>query len=372
MTRGSGEQAGSGLKTGFLELEDGTVFRGELFGSCGETDGEVVFNTGMVGYPESMTDPSYRGQILAFTYPLIGSYGVPDFRKGSDRFESDHIQVRGIVVQNYIDEYSHHEAVTSLDRWMKDEGIAGIQGIDTRELTKILRNRGTMLGRIVSIPPEKDGFRVEDPNSTDLVSEVTSPGIERIDQANGDSPNVLVMDCGCKRSIVSELAARGLGITVIPYDHDPAGMEFDGIMISNGPGDPSILVKTIENVGKLMEERPEVPISGICLGCQILALAAGGRTYKLPFGHRSQNQPSRLKGTESCVITSQNHGYAVDGKSLPAGWEIWYENLNDGSVEGIRHSERPYFAVQFHPEASPGPTDSRDFFDRFAEVVRRG
>jgi carbamoyl-phosphate synthase small subunit len=397
----SGDRASSsevGSVPGYLELEDGSTFAGMTFGSTGAADGEVVFNTGMVGYVESLTDPSYRGQILVLTYPLVGNYGVPKFEKGSERFESDSIQVRGLVVANYNETYGHWEAGHSLGQWLQDHGVVGLTGIDCRELTKILRSRGTMLGRIVLETHEKSSFSVRDPNASDLVREVTArkvatyvPGrtgedsvIPAGDSASSvasaapsnrggsDGPHVVVVDCGCKRSILRELHARGCRVTVVPYCHDLTSLECDGIMLSNGPGDPAVCGATIANVTAVLTRARPVPVAGICLGCQIMALAAGGQTYKLPYGHRGQNQPVRQEGTERCRITSQNHGYAVHGESLPDGWEIWFSNLNDGTVEGIRHTSLPFFAVQFHPEAAPGPTDSRDFFDIFLGAVRHG
>jgi carbamoyl-phosphate synthase small subunit len=350
---------------GILELEDGTRFHGELFGSLERSDGEVVFNTGMVGYVESLTDPSYRGQILTFTYPLMGNYGVPDPKTG--RFESDRVQVRGVVVSELIKEYSHWESVKGLHQWLEENGIVGISGIDTRELTKLLREKGTMLGRIIPSDGSDPIFKVNDPNKTDLVAEVSSK--ETITTC-GEEPHIAVIDCGCKQSIIRSLEKRGCTVTIVPHDRDISEMEIDGVLISNGPGDPEFCEQTIQNVKKLMDKNK--PTAGICLGCQIIALASGGKTYKLPFGHRSHNQPCQEVGTKHCVVTSQNHGYAVDDSSLPKGWEIWYRNLNDGTVEGIKHSTRPFMAVQFHPEASPGPTDPGGFFDMFLEVVRNG
>lgn len=350
---------------GILELEDGTRFEGELFGRIGASDGEVVFNTGMVGYVESLTDPSYRGQILTFTYPLMGNYGVPSQETG--RFESEHIHVRGVIVSELIREHSHWESVKGLHEWLDEEGVVGITGVDTRELTKILRERGTMLGRIKPLESKDKEFKVEDPNTTDLVAEVSRNEVKVVD---GEGPHIAVIDCGCKGSIVRSLEKRGCSVSSVPHDHDLDGMEIDGVLISNGPGDPSVNIRTIGNVKTFMEKG--IPTAGICLGCQIIALSAGGSTYKLPFGHRSHNQPCQEVGTNHCVVTSQNHGYAVDDSSLPEGWEIWYRNLNDGTVEGIKHSSKPFMAVQFHPEASPGPTDPGGFFDIFLEVVRNG
>ncbi|MGA1820848.1 MAG: glutamine-hydrolyzing carbamoyl-phosphate synthase small subunit [Thermoplasmatota archaeon] len=350
---------------GVLELEDGTIFEGVLFGKAGLTDGEVVFNTGMVGYVESLTDPSYSGQILTFTYPLIGNYGVPPWNKG--RFESEKVQVRGIVVSDLIREHSHWESQKGLHNWLEESGIVGISGVDTRELTKFLRERGTMLGRIYPVDDRPEGSGIEDPNLSHLVAEVS---MKEVKEYRGDGPRIAVIDCGCKQSIIRSLRQRGCSVTVVPYDHDLSGIEYDGVLISNGPGDPAICREAIETVRGLLDRN--VPTGGICLGCQLIALAAGGKTYKLPFGHRSHNQPCEEVGTKHCVVTSQNHGYAVDDSSLPKGWEIWYRNLNDGTVEGIKHSTGPFLAVQFHPEASPGPTDPQSFFDMFLEVVRRG
>ncbi len=351
-------------RKGFLELEDGTRYEGILFGSMEACDGEVVFNTGMVGYVESLTDPSYRGQILAFTYPLIGSYGVPD----ETRFESDGIQVRGAVLSTRIDDHSHWESISSIGEWFHANGISGISGIDTRALTKRLREKGTMLGRIIPDGSEEPR-NIEDPNKRDLVSEVTihEPAIKE-----GKGPRILLVDCGCKRSIEEHLLDMECTVIRVPYDHPLKDMEYDGILISNGPGDPKMCQETIKNIRQLMESPSPPPIGGICLGIQIIALASGATTYKLPFGHRSQNQPCREEGTEHCVITSQNHGFAVDGSSLKDGWEVWYRNLNDNTIEGIRHGNLPFMAVQFHPEANPGPTDPKGFFNRFLEVVRNG
>jgi len=355
---------------GFLELEDGSRFEGAFFGAAHATDGEVVFNTGMVGYTESLTDPSYRGQILVLTYPLIGNYGVPAFRSASDRFESKAIHVRGLVVASYVDARGHWEAEQSLGSWLGSNHIPGLGGVDTRELTKRLRRRGTMLGRIVPEGDAASEFAVADPSATDLVSEVTSLAPVAYHPAPGRrSPHIVIVDCGCKRSIVNELRRRGCRVTAVPYRCDLTALDCDGILLSNGPGDPARCGATVEAVARMLVRPDPVPVAGICLGCQILARAVGGSTYKLPYGHRGQNQPVQEAGTGRCLITSQNHGYAVAADSLPEGWEVWYTNLNDGTVEGIRHRSRPYAAVQFHPEAAPGPTDSGGFFDDFLEAV---
>ena len=377
------EREAHGRAPAYLELNDGTRFAGTVFGSLRDIDGEVVFNTGMVGYVESLTDPSYRGQILVLTYPLIGNYGVPTFEIGSEKFESDEIQVRGLVVADYSEAYGHWDAGQSLGSWLRDQGVLGLTGVDTRELTRILRSRGTMLGRIVRAPGESGGarglddrtatatFSVRDPNATDLVGEVAAKKLVTHPPLPGTTgPHILVVDCGCKRSILRELRARGCRITRVPYCHDFSAMDCDGILLSNGPGDPAVCTTTVATVAKAMARSRPVAIAGICLGSQILALAAGGRTYKLPYGHRGQNQPVQQVGTQRSWITSQNHGYAVDASSLPAGWQVWFSNLNDGTVEGIRHDSLPFFAVQFHPEGAPGPADSLSFFDMFVEAAR--
>jgi len=358
-------------RAGYLILEDGAVFKGTVFGAPGTSDGEVVFNTGMVGYPETLTDPSYRGEILVLTYPLIGNYGVPPFTDRKERFESDHIHVRGLIVTDYVKATDHWEASTSLGAWLAREGTVGLTGIDTRALTMRLRSEGTMLGRIVMGKPDgrTHARNVVDPNATHLVGEVTSR--EVVTHAGGKGPHIVLVDCGLKRSILTSLLDRGCTVTTVPCDHPFGDMDADGIMVSNGPGDPTMCGPTIEELRRLMKRKDPVPISGICLGTQIMALAAGGKTFKLPFGHRSQNQPCHLIGTDSYVITSQNHGFAVD-PDLPRGWEVWYTNLNDNSVEGIRHKKKPFSSVQFHPEARPGPTDSSEFFDSFLEVVKGG
>jgi carbamoyl-phosphate synthase small subunit len=351
---------------GFLELSDGSVFRGTLFGSGEATDGEVVFNTGMVGYPEALTDPSYKGQVLSFTYPLIGNYGVPSFPGG--RFESDRVQVRGLVVGRLMSDRAHHTADSSLDDWLRREGITGIQGVDTRELTKRLREKGTMLGRIGKGKPSSP-FSVRDPNLDDLVRDV-SVGKARWFGEGNSGPTISIIDCGCKRGIIEQLLSRGCRIKLLPYDLRPSDIEGKGVLISNGPGDPAVLERTIGSIRELL--KGDLPVAGICLGCQLLALASGGRTYKLKFGHRSQNQPVKDVFTGHCMVTSQNHGYAVDPASLRDGWRVWSTNLNDGSVEGIMHDNGRFFALQYHPEARPGPTDSSSFFDRFLEAVRNG
>jgi carbamoyl-phosphate synthase small subunit len=344
-----------------LELENGTQLEGTGFGAHVPASGEVVFNTGMVGYVESLTDPSYRGQILVLTYPLVGNYGVPA-PGDPDRYESDRIQVAGLVISRLHEDTSHAGAARSLSQWLEAEGAPGISGIDTRHLTLMLRERGTMLGRI-SVPGT-DPVPMFDPNKVNIVAEVCTSKPRTLGQG---PKRVILVDCGTKHSIRRELLQRGIEVVQVPAEHDYTGERFDGILVSNGPGDPEQSPRTIEILRRAMALNR--PIFGICLGCQLMALAAGARTYKLPYGHRGQNQPCRETGTDQCRLTSQNHGFAVRPDSLDSDWEVWFTNANDGSVEGIRHLRRPFLAVQFHPEASPGPLDSLDLFDRFTEML---
>jgi carbamoyl-phosphate synthase small subunit len=338
-------------------------FKGWSFGYDGPCDGEVVFSTAMVGYPESLTDPSYSGQILCVTYPLVGNYGVPDDecdRWGISRnFESEKIWVRGLVISDYSASYSHWDAVKSLGDWLKEQKIPGISGIDTRELTKTLREEGSMLGMIVPEGVEKD-FPVPDPNEENQIAVVSC----RNTIVYGDGPKtVCLVDCGVKHNILRCFLERGVRIVRVPWDFDFNSIEWDGLFVSNGPGNPEFCKVTVENLRKAMEG--DKPIFGICMGNQLLARAGGASTYKLKYGHRSHNQPVRLVGTNRCFITSQNHGYAIDSSTLGNDWETWFVNMNDGTNEGIRHKSKPFAAVQFHPEASSGPTDTKFLFDEF-------
>jgi carbamoyl-phosphate synthase small subunit len=346
-----------------LVLEDGSVFPGRAFGFASPSAGEVVFNTGMVGYPEALTDPSYRGQILVMTYPLVGNYGVPKRGLASSlepSFESDAIQVAGLVVAEAASAYSHWSAADSLDGWLAEQGVPGLSGVDTRALTKRLREHGVMLGKLVS----DEDIEIRDPNQENLVAAVSVK--EPVLYGNGRRRVVLV-DCGCKRSIIRHLVDRGLSVLRVPWDWDFLAEDFDAVMISNGPGDPKMCAATIEHVRRAMERKR--PIVGVCLGNQILALAAGADTYKLKFGHRGQNQPCGRVGTPRCYITSQNHGYAVDERTLPVDWQPWFVNLNDNTNEGIRHRTQPFMSVQFHPEGAPGPLDTTFLFDELVEAI---
>ena len=351
-----------------LELQDGTVFPGEPFGARRPIAGEVVFNTGMVGYPETLTDPSYRGQILVLTYPLVGNYGVPSDSRDAhglpEHFESDRVQVAGLVVSRLSLDYSHHDAVRSLSGWLESQGVPGLTGVDTRTITKRLRARGVMPGRLVAdatVP-------FEDPNLRDLASEVTCKA--PVVYNRGGGPRLAVVDAGVKVSIIRAMIARGFEVVRIPYDADPMAHGPAAVLVGNGPGDPAKYQRTFTHLRGALESG--VPVLGICLGCQMLGLAAGGRTFKLPYGHRGQNQPALEVGTGRCHITSQNHGYAVDPLSLPAEWEVSFVNANDGTCEGVRRRDGRAFAVQFHPEARPGPRDAEGIFDQFATLVRGG
>lgn len=349
---------------GRLVLEDGSVFRGRSFGYPVSGSGEVVFNTGMVGYPEAITDPSYKGQVLALTYPLVGNYGVPSVRMSHgvpSTFESAEIQIAGLVVVESAGEYSHWDAVKSLGQWLLEHEVPALAGVDVRALTKRLRVNGTMLGKLLIGDAD---IEFHDPNKENLVSlvSVKAPVVYEA----GDR-RVVVVDCGCKNNIIRSLLSRGLTVVRVPWDYDFLGEEFDGVVVSNGPGDPKMCAETIGHVRSAMARG--YPIFGICLGHQILALAGGADTYKLKFGHRGQNQPCAQAGTRRCYITAQNHGYAVDHRTLPDGWVAWFTNANDGTNEGIRHRSLPFMSVQFHPEAAPGPVDTDFLFDEFVGML---
>jgi len=348
-----------------LILEDGSIFHGYSFGSKKTVTGEVVFNTGMVGYPESLTDPSYRGQILVLTYPLIGNYGIPENEKEDNLlkyFESNRIQVQGLVITDYSEAYSHWNAKKSLSEWMVEHNTPGIYSVDTRELTKKLREKGTMLGKIVY---DKENINFEDPNKRNLVAEVS---IKNPVTYKKGRKKIIVIDCGAKNNIIKAFLRRNISVIRCPWDYNFLEKKVDGIVISNGPGDPKMCQDTIKNVRKILSKN--IPVLGICLGSQILALAAGANTYKLKYGHRSQNQPCVEVGTKRCYIASQNHGYAVDSDTLPEDWREWFYNNNDGTNEGILHISKPFFGAQFHPEASPGPDDTEFLFDMFLRAMK--
>jgi len=396
-----------GRKRAFLVLEDGGAFGGFSFGGIGLTTGEVVFNTGMVGYPESFTDPSYHGQILVLTYPLIGNYGVPkNFgQELSHAYESSLIHLKGLVVSEYSAFHHHWSAVRGLSDLLVEQGIVGIEGVDTRAIAKRLRERGTMMGCITDnpagaefvIPPTHvvSEVSIREPRVYESVSDLSPSlckgGVGRVDReinalsTPSNSPlqrgrisktashgnvkkRVAVVDCGCKNTIIRSLLNRGISVVRVPWDFDVTTLDVNGVLFSNGPGDPLACDATIKIARRVIDSG--LPAFGICLGNQILALATGAKTYKLKFGHRGQNQPCLMAGSKRCFITSQNHGYAVDVSTLPEGWEQWFINVNDGTNEGLRHTTKPIMSVQFHPEAMPGPVDTGFLFDEFVGTLR--
>jgi len=351
-----------------LILEDGSVFEGEAFGAARPSAGEVVFNTGMVGYPESLSDPSYRGQILVMTFPLVGNYGVPSDERDGDglllHFESEGIHVEGLVIGDLSDRFSHWTARQSLSQWLESFSVPGIEGIDTRQLTKKLREKGTLRGRIV--PGGGKDAPPAPPDAPDLPP-VPSVSVRKPVVYGKGKKKVMLIDCGVKNSITRALLRRDFTVIRVPWDFDVMEEKADGIVVSNGPGDPKLCGATIQNLRRAMKWN--LPLLGICLGSQILGLAAGAETYKLKYGHRGQNQPCLETGTKRCYITSQNHGYAVDADSLPQDWREWFVNANDGTNEGIKHLSKPFFGTQFHPEASPGPDDTEFLFDMFMRAM---
>ncbi len=361
-------------KAAYLVFEDGEVFNGIGFGAVGKVSGEIVFNTGMVGYTESITDPSYKGQILIQTYPLIGNYGVC-----SDFFESDGPKIEGYVVNELCKEPNHWSSTKCLGDWLEDCGIPGIENIDTRRLTKKIRSHGTMLGILCTFYEEEspnlddiisEASRVEDPNIRDLIAEVSIK--KRIKFASKGQHNIVVIDCGIKKSIINNLILRGFDVTLVPPNEELdeiLKLDPQGVVISNGPGDPKIRRDIASLIYEISEE---VPVLGICMGLQLIAIAFGADTFKLKFGHRGQNHPVIDTTTNRCYITSQNHGFAVDKNSLPrTGLQLTMINANDKTVEGIKHKTLPVFGVQFHPEASPGPNDSNYIFDQFIKQIKK-
>ena len=381
-----------------LILDDGSRFHGKSFGYEKPVAGEVVFNTAMTGYPESLTDPSYAGQLMTLTYPLVGNYGVPPFTvepNGLATFmESERIHAEAIIVSDYSEDFSHWNAVESLADWLKREQVPGITGIDTRELTKVLREHGVMMGRIVfdDVENEIDNSQLtidnyEDVNYVDRVSckeiivytgkesplhfPITTPTAQlncQLSTVNCQLKRVVLLDCGVKSNILRCLLKRDVEVIRVPWDYDYNELEFDGLFISNGPGDPDTCDAAVQNIRRAMKNE-KLPIFGICMGNQLLSKAGGAKIYKLKYGHRSHKQPVRMVGTERCFITSQNHGYAVDNTTLTEDWEPLFINMNDGSNEGIRHKRNPWFSAQFHPEAASGPTDTEFLFDEFVKLL---
>lgn len=356
--------------TSTLILEDGSHYPGTIFGYSGASEGEVVFNTSMVGYPEALTDPSYRGQILVLTYPLIGNYGIPQESCNKDQirhyFESNEIQVKGLIVSEYSANYHHWKATESLSAWLERYRIPALSGIDTRLLTQKLREKGCMLGRISQKTQKNHPQKFFDPNLTNLVAEVSA---SKPITYQGGRKSIVIIDYGMKNNIIRNFLNRGLTVTVVPWNYDPfeSNLKFDGLFMTNGPGDPLVIRSSCQVIQKALNRK--MPVFGICMGNQILALSVGARTYKMKFGHRSQNQPCTDLENSRCYITSQNHGYAVDAKSLPDDWKVWFINANDQTVEGIKHRTLPFRSVQFHPEATPGPVDTEYLFDEFVKML---
>ena len=380
-------------KKATLILSDGTEFHGYAFGAERPVAGEVVFNTAMTGYPESLTDPSYAGQLMVLTYPLVGNYGVPPFSFEKDGLptymESTKIHAEAIIVSDYSEEYSHWNAVESLGDWLKREGVPGITGIDTRALTKKIREHGVMMGKLtIDGAMDNEQLTIDNYGEVNYVDRVSCKEIIIYDGTESRSfdvntpideincqlsiincqlKKVVLLDCGVKANIIRCLLRRGVAVIRVPWNYDFNGLDYDGLFLSNGPGDPDTCEAAVQHIRKALEG--DRPICGICMGNQLLAKAGGASIYKLKYGHRSHNQPVCMVGTEKCFITSQNHGYAVDGDTLGADWEPLFVNMNDGTNEGIRHKTKPFFSSQFHPEACSGPTDTEFIFDRFVALL---
>ncbi len=366
---------------GYLLLEDGTRFNGELFGNQKNTDGEVVFSTAMTGYEQSLTDPSFKGQILTFTYPMIGNYGIPSEERDEyglkKFFEGEEISVKGVVVCEYSQGFSHYRGVQSFSHWLEEKGVSGISGIDTRALTQHLRDNGSQIGQILSEESVAQEFsEIKNPNQRNLVAEVSTPE-KTVFTPENIKKRIAVYDFGIKTNILREFLKREIEVTLLPWDADleteisekkTSEQPFDGVFFSNGPGDPEVISQTAEkNIQHALSIK--LPLWGICMGNQVLALSVGGKTKKMQYGNRGMNQPCQETETGRCMITSQNHGYEVDASSLPKGWTSSWTNLNDGSCEGIKHESLPAFSVQFHPEACPGPEDASVLFDEFINTL---
>lgn len=352
-----------------LFLENGLELKGKSIGAPIEDVGEVVFTTGMTGYLEVLTDPSYFGQIVTFTFPLIGNYGVferEDFLDHIDKiYESSRIWVKGVLLAEASENVSHYRAQKNFATWLKKNNIPVLSGIDTRHLTTVLRETGTILGKIGHTPPKK----WNDPLNGRYVPHVSPEKMSIIDPENPIGKTIAFLDCGAKNGIFRNFLRRGVRIIRLPFDQDPFELneKFDGLFFSNGPGDPETVTETIAIAQKALQKKH--PIFGICLGNQILALAAGGKTQKMKYGHRGVNQPVQDLETGRCIITTQNHGYEVDEDALPKEFKPWMHNLNDGTNEGIKHTKKPIFATQFHPEACAGPEDAQYLFDKFIEKL---
>lgn len=345
---------------GKLIFEDQTVFEGDSFGAEIPSAGEVVFTTAMTGYVESLTDPSYKGQILIFTYPLIGNYGIPS----KNFWQSSKIQVSGVIVSQNCFTPNHHQSQKSLSFWLKENQIPALSNLDTRLLTQKIRQKGTLLGKIVF--EEKDKIDFYNPNEENQVQKVSCPKPVFFNQKS--SKTICLIDCGTKKAILDSLLELKVNVWRVPWNYTSIfKIKPDGLVISNGPGNPKMVPETIQIIKEALAKK--IPILGICLGNQILALAAGGNTYKLKFGHRSANQPVKDLKTGKCFITSQNHGFAVETSSLPPNWQPWFINLNDQTCEGIASKDNLYWGVQFHPEGNPGPKDTSWIFEEFIKKI---
>lgn len=357
-------------KKGVLILSDGTRYEGEVFGAEKPVSGEVVFSTAMTGYTESLTDPSFEGQILVSTYPLVGNYGLPTLEKDEETgltvfHESHKMHPEGFIVHDYCEGYSHWNATESLEEGMKRDGVTGLTGIDTRALTQKLRDHGPLMGKILI----EDGDDIDFVN-TDEINFVARVSTKEVITYKGTlGKEIVLVDCGVKENILRNLLKRGLTVHRVPWDYDFTTMTFDGIFISNGPGNPNLCIPTIEHIRKAMTMGK--PIAGICMGNQLIGRAIGADVVKMKYGHRSHNQAVRMVGTDRCFVTSQNHGFAIDPDTLPEGWKPYFINLNDGSNEGLIHESGQMFSVQFHPEACSGPTDTQFFFDDFVALLTK-
>jgi carbamoyl-phosphate synthase small subunit len=348
------------LKHAKIVLENGVEFVG--YAPLWQKDtafGEVVFNTGMTGYEETLTDPSYSGQILTFTYPIIGNYGV----SGGGNWESSKIHVAGVICQSVFTTPHHHNLAKPFLDWLREEGIPIVFGVDTRALTKVIREHGVINGALVF----NDNLVPQEFPDTMAVNWVSQVSCNQATKHGSGRYKIILVDCGSKANILRNLLKFDTTVMVVPYDYDYTNIEYDGVFLSNGPGDPKQCTTTIEVLKKALTK--DKPVYGICLGSQLMGLAIGANTYKLKFGHRGQNQPCLNLLDNRCYLTSQNHGYAVDEKTLPNNWQVSYRNLNDGTVAGIMHTSKPFHATQFHPEASPGPHDTHYFFEQFMTAV---
>jgi carbamoyl-phosphate synthase small subunit len=350
-----------------LALEDGTYFEGESFGATGEVDGEMVFNTSMTGYQEVMTDPSYRGQIVCMTYPLIGNYGI-----NNDDNQSDEPQLRGFVVRESCNYPSNWRCEETDESFLKKNNVIGIKEIDTRVLTKHIRDHGMMQAVISTENLDPDSLVEKAKRSSlgqNLVYEVTTKQSYSLDVSLQSKYHIAVLDMGVKKDILESFTNNNTDLTVLPADtsaEEIMELNPDGLFISNGPGDPKDIPEVVEEVKKLLGK---LPLFGICFGHQILGLALGADTYKLKFGHRGANHPVKDLSTDQVYITSQNHGYAIKEDSLPAELEVTHQNLNDGTIEGMKHKRLPIFSIQYHPEAAPGPNDSNYLFEEFIKLI---